>query len=194
MVPQTCKVCDHECENLCTQYTHVGPSYNPANAAFLGLCLLRPWTLEQVACALWGQNMGWAEGWAPCAGDRVYNTAPRLPSLLRFNCPASAKGNPLPVFPCLPACSPPRCSYGLRCPVAAHRAHRANHKVKKDTDAEENQWTKKTLNAIKPQCLCVILSSQVPFLPSQFHACVPIILHSITWKYSHDTCAVKVSV
>ena len=106
MVPQTCKVCDHECENLCTQYTHVGPSYNPANAAFLGLCLLRPWTLEQVACALWGQNMGWAAGWAPCAGDRVYNTAPRLPSLLRFNCPASAKGNLLPVFPCLLACLP----------------------------------------------------------------------------------------
>ena len=113
---------------------------------------------------------------------------------LRFSCPASAKGNPLPVFPCLPACPPPRCSCCLRCPVAAHRAHRANHRVKKDTDAEENWWTKKTLNAIKPRCLCVILSSQVPFLPSQFHACVPILLYTITWKHSHDTHAAKVRV
>ena len=30
----------------------------------------------------------------------------------------------------------------------------------------------------------------MPFLPSQFHACVPILLYTITWKYSHDTRAV----
>ena len=77
--------------------------------------------------------------------------APVIESTTRLHgCPAfyvsTARPAPRAIYSlcflaCLPACPPPCCSCCLRRPVAvaAHRAHRANHKVKKDTDAEENQ-------------------------------------------------------